>query len=363
MKNCHLSILLLFTLFALFSCSNQFNSENDSFKNTNTTIYPDLAIAITKDDIRLGKIEGKIDSISKNWEGLLQILIEDKGLTKINEQGLYLRGFIKINDRSKMNDYLKGPLTSSSHEPIYNVNDKNSLNTFTIKQPYLNTPSENVLKSKNEYLKKGIQKLLKNLGNPSELNLAQLKWEYKGEIFYSMALFTGNRFIYDEVIANLREVNYSVEKNQKSNNKAKYKNMNSLCDSLIVNKAISYSDGIHYTRTGPFGSAWGEVSITISGELEISNCTKYIQTYSSVKRGDATFGYSHDEKVGVDFLPAGVAYDGHCNYEIAVGLAGYTFFGTVVLKWDGYSISLEPSSASGSTFSSRQNYVTPSMLH
>ena len=359
-------ISILLFLFIIFSCTNE-SLETESILSSENfkkkTSLPDLAFLITKENFRNGSIEKKIDSITKNWEGKLKILIEDKGLIKINKQGLYLKKYTKMVNNSIINDFLDKPLTETSYEPIYNLEDKKNSNIFNVEQPYLDHKYENILKDKNEFIKKGIKKHLEDLGirSPSELNFVVLEWEYKSKVFYTNAIFTKNQLIYDEILVNLREIDYKIQRKSKLKQNLSFSKINFSCDSLFANERISFSDRVEHTRTGPLGFAWGDVSITISGELEITNCTKYIQTYGSKKLGNSSYGYSHDEKVGVAFLPAGIGTNGYCNYEIAVALAGYTF-GSVSLEWDGFSMSISSGSPSGSTFSSKQNYVIPSML-
>lgn len=106
------------------------------------------------------------------------------------------------------------------------------------------------------------------------------------------------------------------------------------------------------------------MSVTINGYLDLINCTKYINNKSDYSYGNNSYGYSYDAQVGyIDFLPAGIDVNGHCDYVMAIALSGPSYGSSSInLEWNGFSFSIGMGSPSGNMYK-KGEYVIPNMLN
>lgn len=356
--------LVLFS-FLFQSCSNEslkkeVDPDGSGVFLKSTDGLPNMVTLISKEDIETGKANTKIESYLKNWKDYIRLAMEDKGLIELNKHGLFLLGYEELkNDKEILEQIISNPLRKTSYIPVYPIHHEDSLNEFVIKQPFKDVDDNfRSYKMEKQNFKKKLDFKLDNFGEPfTELQAIRLTWKYNGEIFYTVAIISREKLIYDEILSNLRETNYS----QKTTEHDFSKNKNSDGNNCFPFN-VSYSDRLdltteHYFGVGAF--AWAEISVF--GDQISSTCTRYIQSKSSNTGGNYSSGYSHDASVKIiSFEVAGRGNDGgHCDYMLGVAV-GYSFFSGVSLTWNGSGFSLN--GGGSGQLRERGSYVTPEML-
>lgn len=208
-------ICLLFISLIFSNCNDESKdsdilSENNAFKKVKK--LPDLSNIVLQNHFNRNKIQKVVDSIAKDWKGVLEFVIQDKGLIKINEKGLYLQDYELIDDRDLLNTFLKAPLSENSYLPIYEIGNNNN---FKILQPYKTSGNSSNLDEKNRLINEGLEGYLKHLGKP-EIFIVKLNWKYKNKLFSNNAIFTSKRLIYNETLSNLRLIKFNIQKEKDS---------------------------------------------------------------------------------------------------------------------------------------------------
>ena len=144
-------IYFLFITLIFSNCNEKSNDSDFLVKNSDSkgkNILPDISNIVTQNHFNKNKIHVVVDSIAKDWKGLLEFAIQDKTLIKINEQGLSLLSYELIDDSNLLNSFLKSPLSEESYLPVYDIENYNN---FKIVQPYKTLQNANTIAEKKKY--------------------------------------------------------------------------------------------------------------------------------------------------------------------------------------------------------------------